>query len=48
MPSAASGSGSATQRLKETTSEGSSRIARVTGISSWFSASAIADCPPAT
>ena len=32
MPSAAIGSGSATQRLNETTSDGSSRIASVIGI----------------
>src|SRR5687768_10836278 len=34
VPSAAIGSGSATQRLNDTTSDGSSRIATVTGISS--------------
>ena len=33
IPNAASGSGSATHRLKETTSDGRSRIASVSGIS---------------
>src|SRR4051812_36579014 len=43
VPIAATGSGSATHRLNDTTSDGSRRIASVTGITSWFSASAIAD-----
>src|SRR5215471_13432531 len=47
-PAAAIGSGSATQRLNEITSDGSSLTASVSGISSWFSASEIADCPAAT
>ena len=45
VPSAAMGSGSATHKLNATTSGGRSRIASVTGISNWFSASATADCP---
>src|SRR5262245_32620179 len=48
MPAAAIGSGSATQRLNDTTSEGTSRIASVIGITIWLSASAMADCPAAT
>ena len=48
VPSAAIGSGRAIQRLNDTTSDGRSRIASVTGSTIWFSASAIADCPAAT
>src|SRR3954451_3148448 len=48
IPSAATGSGNATHKLNDTTSEGSSRIASVIGITNSLSASAIADWPLAT
>jgi hypothetical protein len=43
IPSAAIGSGRATHRLNDTTSDGSRRMATVIGIHIWFRASGSAD-----